>query len=324
MISVIVSVYNVEGFIDRCINSLLQQTYEDYEIILVDDGSPDNCPRICDEWVKKDKRIKVIHKQNGGLSSARNCGIENAKGRFIIFPDPDDWVEPNYLEKLLAARKEYDADLSICERFHINKALDEYKGVFVMDTEAALEKLMMPEYYCGFAWNKLFDLDVIKHNNLLFDEELGMAQDLHFCVRYFQYCKKIAYDTTPLYHYCVDTGGVTSGDTPLTPRKISGLLTYKKIAEIAHDKYPRVEEISYSSLCKLCLKYMVIYYKFKMNSKEMLINIKKEFCEFRKIFYRCDAYSAADKRFARLAVIHPYLYYTANRIEWHITNLMNR
>ena len=97
MISVVVSIYNVEKYLNKSVKSILTQTYKDFELLLIDDGSPDNCPTICDEWASKDERIKVFHKQNGGLSSARNCGIEHAKGDFIIFPDPDDWVEPDYL-----------------------------------------------------------------------------------------------------------------------------------------------------------------------------------------------------------------------------------
>ena len=118
MITVVVSIYKVEKYLNKCLESLLNQTYKDFEIILVDDGSPDKCPVMCDEWGNRDPRIRVFHKENGGLSSARNCGIEHAKGEFIIFPDPDDWVELDYLERILALREEYDADLSICGHYY--------------------------------------------------------------------------------------------------------------------------------------------------------------------------------------------------------------
>ena len=223
MITVVVSIYKVEKYLNKCIESLLNQTYKDFEIILVDDGSPDKCPKMCDDWETRDSRIRVFHKENGGVSSARNCGIENAKGEFIIFPDPDDWVEPDYLERILALREEFNADLSICGHY-IGKNINNKKAALsVLTTEEALEQLMMPRLFCGYVWNKLYSMKIINNNNLRFDTELGMVQDLHFNVRYFQFCEKIVYDPKPLYHYVIDRGGVTSRYTTLTPRKISGL-----------------------------------------------------------------------------------------------------
>ena len=95
LVSVIVPVYKVEKYLDKCIESIVGQTYENLEIILVDDGSPDNCPTMCDEWAQKDSRIKVIHKENGGLSSARNAGLDACTGDYIGFVDSDDWIEPD-------------------------------------------------------------------------------------------------------------------------------------------------------------------------------------------------------------------------------------
>ena len=148
MISVVVSIYNEETYLNRCIFSLLSQTYRDFELLLIDDGSTDNCPEICDEWAKKEERITVFHKKNGGLSSARNCGIEHAIGDYIIFPDPDDWVEPDYLERIVQIRDAYSADLSICGRFRGEMIIDENKSVSVMDRENALERLMYPSSFC--------------------------------------------------------------------------------------------------------------------------------------------------------------------------------
>lgn len=114
LISVIVPVYKVEKYIKKCIESIINQTYENLEIILVDDGSPDNCGKICDEYAKKDKRIKVIHKENGGVSSARNLGLEKSNGQYITFIDSDDWIEEEYCEILLTTLKEQNADCAIC------------------------------------------------------------------------------------------------------------------------------------------------------------------------------------------------------------------
>ena len=318
MITVVVSIYNVEKYLDRCIQSILKQTYEDYELILVDDGSPDQCPEMCDEWAKKDARISVYHKANGGLSSARNCGIEHAKGDYIIFPDPDDWVEPDYLERLLKLQKEHQVDLSICGHYPIVKGKKTGPICKIMNTEEALEQLMMPRSFCGYAWNKLYRLDIINENKLRFDVELGMVQDLHFNVRYFQFCRSVVYDSVPLYHYSIDSGGVTSRFTPLTERKLSGLLTYQKIAELVRDKYPYIEKAAYSSLCRSCLDYIYVYYKSGMKSQETLEMLTSTFRKYRKIFVMSPIYDFREKGWSWLVLIHPKIYYYARRFHWRI------
>ena len=161
-------------------------------------------------------------------------------------------------------------------------------------------------------------------NGLRYDLELGMLQDLHFNVRYFQYCNKIVYDPEPVYHYSIDTGGVTQGYTTLTPRKISGLQSYIKIAELMHDKFPRVEEMAYSSLCNMCLRYMIIYYRLNVRSRDKLKLIYDLYYNHRRYFYRSDIYGHNEKQFSRLAAIHPYLYYTAGRIRWHWNHLFSK
>ena len=119
LISVIIPIYNVEKYLNKCIDSIINQTYKNLEIILVDDGSPDNCPQICDEYAKKDNRIKVIHKKNGGVSSARNVGLINSTGNYIGFIDPDDYIEPIMYEKLLKVLKESNTLVSMCGFYKI-------------------------------------------------------------------------------------------------------------------------------------------------------------------------------------------------------------
>lgn len=114
-ISVIIPIYKVEKYLDKCLESVVNQTYKNLEIILVDDGSPDNCPKICDSWAEKDSRIKVIHKKNGGLSDARNVGIENASGKYLMFVDSDDYVSLDICQKLYDNLIKFDADVSMCE-----------------------------------------------------------------------------------------------------------------------------------------------------------------------------------------------------------------
>lgn len=120
LISVIVPVYKVEDYLDRCVQSIVNQTYRNLEIILVDDGSPDNCGVRCDDWAKKDKRIKVIHKQNGGLSSARNAGLDIFSGEYVTFVDSDDWIEEDYYELVFSLMISHDAQIGCVGRYDVN------------------------------------------------------------------------------------------------------------------------------------------------------------------------------------------------------------
>ena len=117
LVSIIVPIYGVEEYLSKCIDSIINQTYKNLEIILVDDGSPDKCPDICDAFEKKDERIKVIHKKNGGLSDARNAGIDTAHGDYIVFVDSDDWIENTMVEHLLFACKKYNVEMATCARY---------------------------------------------------------------------------------------------------------------------------------------------------------------------------------------------------------------
>ena len=314
MISIVVSIYNVEKYLNKCIESFLNQTHKDFELLLIDDGSPDKCPALCDEWSKKDERIKVFHKQNGGISSARNYGMDRAKGDFIIFPNPDDWVEPDYLEKLLSNIKEYNADLSICGHYYGNVIGNEKANFCLMDRDEALRQLMLPHSFCGYTWNKLYYLDIIKSNHLRFNEKYGMIEDLHFNIFYFQLCKTIVYEPAPKYHHVINGNEITSLAAPLSPRKLSALITYKEIATLFHDKYPDLEAISYSSLCNMCLQDIIIYYKTRMKQKNILNLLKSSFKQHRKTFYHSNEYTVIEKRCSKFVTIHPWLYYLTRRL----------
>lgn len=127
IISIIVPVYKVEAYLDRCIKSILDQTFTDFEIILVDDGSPDRCPQMCDEWAGKDPRIRAVHKANGGLSSARNAGLREACGTYVAFVDSDDWIEPEMYRRMYKLLLQNDADACLCE-IRINNGKNKVKA----------------------------------------------------------------------------------------------------------------------------------------------------------------------------------------------------
>lgn len=165
-ISVIVPIYNVEQYLNRCIESIVNQTYRNLEIILVDDGSPDNCPKICDEWAEKDNRIKVIHKENGGLSDARNAGMKIATGDFIAFVDSDDWTEIQFIEKLYNALLEYDCDIAGCKYRKCEKVseIKDNPGSNQVEIYNKIDGLssLISETIKQVVWNKLYKKDVIE------------------------------------------------------------------------------------------------------------------------------------------------------------------
>ncbi len=172
IISIIVPVYNVEKYLDRCIQSILNQTYPYFELILVDDGSSDNSGKMCDEYAKKDDRIIVIHQENNGLSSARNKGIENSKGEFLSFVDSDDWISKDYLKEMYNEQKKTKADLVICNidciTLHDNKYNSlNYESPIVdeiFDSKTMLQKLMENNnWYYVVACNKLYKKSLFKN-----------------------------------------------------------------------------------------------------------------------------------------------------------------
>lgn len=207
LISVIVPVYNVEKYLERCINSILQQTYQNIEIILIDDGSIDKSAEICDYYNKKDKRISVIHKKNTGVSSTRNQGLNIAKGKYLICIDSDDWLEKNMIETLYKNINKYDADLSVCN-FYINENKKQYTNdlekqrLIIEDLEQMYEFLFDKSKFGGYLWNKLIKKSIIDENNIRFDEKIKVEEDVMFLIKVLKTCKKIVYDSNQiLYHY---------------------------------------------------------------------------------------------------------------------------
>lgn len=203
LISVIVPVYKVEDYLKRCIDSILRQTYGNLEIILVDDGSPDGCCKICDEYAERDKRVKVIHKENGGLSDARNAGIDIAQGSYVAFIDSDDWVHDKYIEKLYQLLKKTAADISVCNYMetsredipqnNINGKIYEFSNV------EALEQLTNKLYLqMVVAWGKLYKKDLF--NEIRFPEG-KIHEDEFTSYRVIYKARKVVFTTERLIYY---------------------------------------------------------------------------------------------------------------------------
>ena len=207
MISIIVPIYNVEPYLRRCVDSLLRQSYEDFELILVDDGSPDNCGNICDEYAAEDSRVRVVHKPNGGLSDARNAGLEIAQGEYIAFVDSDDWIAKDYLARLLAALLETDADICECDVFRTSgeETSSEQGTPAVYKTIEALEQLIHDGVFRQHVWNKLYRREIIA--DILFPKG-KTNEDEFWTYQVFGNAKKVAKISDVLYFYFQRPGSI--------------------------------------------------------------------------------------------------------------------
>ena len=154
-VSVIVPIYKAEAYLHRCVDSLLQQTMSDFELLLIDDGSPDNSGKICDEYAMKDARVRVVHQPNGGVSAARQKGLDEAQGEYVIHADPDDWVEPDILQQLYDKAKEEDADMVICDYFVDFADHTDYRAQAPSSLNHEVVLCELFQQLLGFCWNKL-------------------------------------------------------------------------------------------------------------------------------------------------------------------------
>lgn len=258
-ISVIVPVYNAEGYIHRCVDSLLQQTYIDFEIILVDDGSPDGSGAICDEYARKDSRVKVIHKENGGVASARQLGIDNAKGEYTIHADPDDWVEPTMLEQLCNKAKAADADMVICDFWVDCEQQNIYRTQQPTSNsaDAVLDDLLFNRMH-GSLCNKLIKRDCYSKFKVSFVAGLNYCEDYLVCVKLLQRGIKVAYLNKAFYHYdqIVNSNSITRNYTLKIYRQ--RVLFIDELKRVLNEKYSEGILKNEANVAMECLSYKVL------------------------------------------------------------------
>ena len=201
LVSIIVPIYNVDKYLEKCINSILSQSYTNFELLLIDDGSTDLSGDICDKYAELDGRVRVIHKKNGGVSSARNVGIDCSIGEWIAFVDADDWIYPSFLNDF-SVNFFRDADL------YIQGYVDSNGNEFVCANRywysdnliVELDDIYLGQLY-GFVWNKLFKSSIIKDNALWFSEKITMIEDLLFIYNYLLYSKSVFNISQINYYY---------------------------------------------------------------------------------------------------------------------------
>lgn len=299
VISVIVPVYKVEKFIHRCVDSILCQSFLDFELILVDDGSPDNCGAICDKYAEKDPRIHVIHQKNGGLSAARNTGIdyvmENSSSRWLAFVDSDDWIHPDYLKVLYETAEKTLCKISACGFFRTegeSLAAEQDYSVMCMDAD---------DYYCGqmhdgvtaVAWNKLYNRSLFKNLRYpigkLHEDEFTTYQAIY-------HAGNIGVTPAKLYAYYQNPDGIMRSDW--NPRRMHVLEAFEQ--QIAFAQSHGRERL----LCKIAEQYVystydhlnraaVIYHKELRNKLRQALKLGRECGAFPKNHENMWAYEAA-------------------------------
>lgn len=244
-ISVIVPVYKVERYLDKCIDSIVNQTYRNLEIILVDDGSPDGCPQKCDEWAKKDARIRVIHKSNGGLSSARNAGLAIACGQYIGFVDSDDWIAPDMYESMISNLMHADADIAYTACSHVYENGEESTAHLVtgvkmtMNAEEAFKYINLPGYFGIAAWDKLLKREII--GDLRFPEDTKRDEDYGFAYATLDRANTVVYDSSPKYFYRQTQGTLSNTASTISTHAADETA---KMVDLVRRKYP--EQLPYA------------------------------------------------------------------------------
>jgi glycosyltransferase involved in cell wall biosynthesis len=251
LISVIVPIYKVEEYIDRCIESIVNQTYKNLEVILIDDGSPDNCPQMCDKWAEKDHRIKVLHKENGGLSDARNAGLSIAKGDFISFIDSDDWITEDFYSLLYISLCEEESDIAECIATKVYDShivfQDESYTIKSYDVTQALIALVSENPFKQHVWNKLYKRAVIKD---LFP--FGkIHEDEFWTYRTFGNAQKVTYVFKEMYYYFQRTNSIMGNTYSL--KRFDALEAMSERQDYMNKRFPEIADYSKRAFLGACL-----------------------------------------------------------------------
>lgn len=273
LISVIVPIYNVEKYIRKCVDSILKQTYKNIEIILVDDGSKDECGKIIDEYKELDARVKVIHKKNGGLSDARNCGMKCSTGRFLLFIDSDDWIDSEMIKKLYDNIQKYNADISICEFIEedeegkelSNKKYDD--KILLFTPKEAIKDLIVQKNITNHAWNKLYKKEIF--DNIEYPKG-QLMEDVSTTYKLIENSNQIVYQNIALYHYIQRNKSILGN---ITSKRINdqekAFFERNKYLENKYPEYSKEIEIDNIKNVK------TIYYLAIMCGEKSLYNSKK-------------------------------------------------
>ena len=272
IISVIIPAYNAEKYIDRCIESLVNQTINDYELLIINDGSTDSTLDICNKLSSKYRNIRVLNQKSKGASEARNYGMVNAIGDFIAFVDSDDFVEPNYLETLFNGIQKNNADLSVVT-YTNNRTFCKDKISFhdekLVNAEETLNLISCDIKYAGYLWNKLFRKDIIAKYCIKFDSHIKIWEDMLFCVEYSDHINKAFFIDAPLYHY-IDRPGSAVNNSFIWEQytQLSAIENIKRISEKYSKDSPFVQRVNFLWADQHITAFTDRKYLMNLNKKE--------------------------------------------------------
>ena len=290
LISIVIPVYNAEKYLKRCIDSIIAQTYSDWELILVDDGSTDLSGKICDEYASQDKRITVCHIQNGGPSRARNIGVDKSKGDYIFFVDADDWIEPLSISDFLGTKGE-SFDI-----YFQNYVLHDSDGtsniVGIQDIEAHGDdcKTVLSNLICsskfGWTWIKLFKSEILKKYRIKFREDCSLQEDELFTLQYCQHIKSIAVRNKANYHYYIY-------DTSLTRKKKYPTQHLKVLSDICKDGHrigvKRIDDFYSIKYMQWLHNSVISVYKNSLaaySGRDRLYKLINDFLNLYKVYHK--------------------------------------
>ena len=272
LISVIVPVYKVEKYINRCVESIINQTYENLEIILVDDGSPDNCPIICDKYQKKDTRIKVIHKANGGLSDARNVGIKESTGNYLLFVDSDDWLPTDAISFLYEVLIKSNSDIStgILKEVESDTDIGDNKAsdVRTFNREKALEELMYLHNLSNSASGKIYKRDLFLHVNYPIGKHY---EDLGTTYKLFDQAERVTVTNKVVYYYFKNTESIRH--MKYSSKRLEGLEFSLKELNFIEDNHPKLLDAAIYRVfyeCMLILNEMPLFHRDRSSIYKVL------------------------------------------------------
>lgn len=309
VISLIVPIYNMERYLSRCMDSLLGQTCREFEIILVDDGSTDSSGELCDGYAARyPGLVRVIHKPNGGPSSARNAGMDAARGEFVIFPDPDDWAEPDYVESLFSLQRQHDADM-VCVGHYIDtgetsKPAGGNGMPILMEGTQAQRGLLLPPGLHGFSWGKLYRLDLIRKHSLRFREELFIAEDLWFAYCYLPHCRVVCHAPAKrVYHYCQSQDSITAN--VFSPHKLGAIEVLAWMASDTRERDPELCRAAEDAICIAAVNLVWMLENSGLHLPDTMKELRTQIRRTLPIHLRSAQYGAGRKLQAVLALFCP-------------------
>lgn len=284
LVSILIPVYKVESTIRRCLDSVIKQTYRKLEIIIIDDGSPDNSPQICDEYANLDERIQVIHTTNGGPARARNIALQKSKGDFIVFIDSDDFIERNVIEKWVQIAIDKKVDY-ILGSFVSYFGSDEHgKGKFghpisatnlseYPTKEEVLSAMIIDDNRIGVPWGKMYDKALF--NNLAFPEEMKYGEDIFLAPILIDRAKKIYFDREYTYYYSQENNSLCR--SKFTVEKLNRGKAILKWLELCDEKYPELSEpVRKCYYIEVLNEYIQLFFSDIRDKVELLEKLKKE------------------------------------------------